>query len=78
MEAPFVPSVFGRTAAFRYPLFQRGINRRELGVGLWCGDPIENLRRRHRLLRRIGIQGHSNRGPDIVNHILGKLPGLRP
>jgi hypothetical protein len=36
------------------------------------------LRRRHRLLRRIGIQGPSNRGPDIVNHILGKLPGLRP
>jgi hypothetical protein len=41
-----------------------------------AGDPIENLRRRHRLLRRMGIQGPGNRAPAVVDHLLGKLPRL--
>ena len=41
-----------------------------------AGNPIENLRRRHRLLRRMGIQGPGNRAPTVVDHLLGKLPRL--
>ena len=41
-----------------------------------AGNPIENLRRRHRLLRRMWIQGSGNRAPAVADHLLGKLPRL--
>ena len=43
---------------------------------VFTGNPIENLRRRHRLLRRMGIQGSGNRAPAVADHLLGKLPRL--
>ena len=43
---------------------------------VFTGNPIENLRRRHRLLWRMGIQGPGNRAPAVVDHLLGKLPRL--
>ena len=40
---------------------------------VFAGNPIENLRRCHRFLRRIGIQGPGNRAPALLDHLLGKL-----
>ena len=40
---------------------------------VFAGNPIENLRRCHRFLRRMGIQGPGNRAPALLDHLLGKL-----
>jgi hypothetical protein len=39
---------------------------------MFAGNPIENLRRCHRFLRRMGIQGPSDSAPAILDYLLGK------
>ena len=43
------------------------------GISVLVGNPIENLRRCHRFLRRMGIQGPSNGAPTLLDHLLSKL-----
>ncbi len=40
---------------------------------MFAGNPIENLRRCDRFLRRMGIQGPSNSAPAVLDYLLGKL-----
>jgi len=40
---------------------------------VFAGNPIENLRRCHRFLRRMGIQGPRNSAPAILDNLQGKL-----
>src|ERR1019366_7618605 len=45
-------------------------------VSVFACDPIQNSRRCHGLLRRMGIQGPGNRTPAVLDDLLGKLPRI--
>lgn len=40
---------------------------------MFAGNPIENLRRCHRFLRRMRIQGPGNSAPATLDYLLSKL-----